>query len=190
MGVTLRSIIIAAMLTVVAALLYHFSSLTGRLSNEEISNRYPTFVSKNFKAELYDTEGNITHSMFTDEVKYHENKKLIEVTGIDGIFYEKRDDAKSNEGWNLKAKEGVIVYNDYADLKGGVSITPLTPSASEVQEVATAAVHFDINSKIISSPEEISIRGTRFTNTGSDYVIDLNKKTIVIKDNPHAVYNP
>ena len=190
MGVTLRSIIIAAMLTVLAALLYHFSGLKGRLSNEEISNLYPTFVSKGLKAELYDQDGHITHSMTTDELKYHENKKLLEVTGIDGVFYDKNDDGSAKNGWRIKAKEGVMGHDNYADLRGNVTVSPLDVDTSEIKQVSTKSVHFDIKNKIISSKQQLSIEGTKFTNTGSNYVIDLNKKTIVIKDKPHVVYNP
>lgn len=190
MGVTLRSIIIAAMLTVLAALLYHFSNLKGRLSNEEISNLYPSFIAKGLKAELYDQAGHITHSMTTDELIYHENKKLLKVTGIDGVFYDKNTDGTANQGWNLKAQEGVMVYDNYADLRGNVTVSPLDKNTSEIKQVSTNSVHFDIKNKILSSKQQLSIEGTKFTNTGSNYEIDLNKKTIVIKDKPHVVYNP
>lgn len=188
MSVTLRSFIIAAVLIIIAGLMYHFSSMTGQLSDEEIMIRYPTFEAKNFNAEIYDKQGRLTHSLTADDVSYFQHKDYIQVNNITGMFYNQWQ-GKPVEGWQVTADSGYMVFNLYAKLQGDIKVTPHDKEAW-VKEIATPSVFFNIVKNTISSEDEITIKGDKFINKGSDYIVDLNNKTFVIKENPHAAYYP
>lgn len=188
MSVTLRSIIIAALLTIVAGLMYQFSGLSGQLSSDEIEIRYPTFEAENFTAELYNEQGEITHSIFSKEVAFYKKKDLITTSGLVGFFYNQKGDNNS-QGWQISADKGVLIFNKEARLQGNIKVSPNYATA-EIKEITTPDLFFNMETNKISSPSKITIKGANFINEGSNYVVDLNNKTFVIKDNPHATYFP
>lgn len=188
MSVTLRSIIIAALLSIVAGLMYRYSALTGQLSNAEIQVRYPTFEARNFTAEVYTDKGTITHSIFAHSVSFYKNRDLVRTTGLIGFFYNNEKNNVS-QGWQLRSDQGEVIFNKEASLNGNIRITPNFPTAT-IKEITTPYVYFDMEKNVISSTSKITIKGQNFVNEGSDYSVDLNRKTFVIKDRPHAVYYP
>ena len=188
MSVTLRSIIIAALLTICAGLMYRFSGLTGQISSDDIKVRYPTFEAQNFTAKLYNQDGAITHSIFAKEVAFYKTKDLVLTRGLAGFFYDHNQKALSY-GWQISADSGEITFNKEANLKGNIKVSPNYATA-EIKEITTPEVYFNMQTNEISSYAKITIKGAQFVNEGSNYAVDLNKKTFVIKDKPHAVYYP
>lgn len=190
MSVTVRSIIIAALLSIAAALLYRYSANTGKLSADEINERFPTFVATNFTAELYDQQGLMSYSIFARDVNFYQSRDLIQATYLAGFYYDHEDmQHQPGRGWQIIADRGEIVFDTYAQLMGNVHVQP-NFAASPIEEIITPYVYFDLPSNRISSPDAITVRGHDFINQGSNYEIDLNQKTFVIKDQPHAVYYP
>ncbi len=189
MSVTVRSMIIAAILIIAAGLLYRFSGVTGRLSDDEISSRFPTFEATQFTGEMYDETGQITHSMFSREVTYYKSRDLVDVTGVVGLFYDHEDVDQPFRGWQMSADKGELIINKHATLQGNIKVVP-NFLGSMIKEITTPYVYYDIENNLVSSPQEIVLKGDNFINQGSNYVIDIKAKTFVIKDNPHAVYYP
>lgn len=188
MGVTLRSIIIAALLTICAGLMYRISGLTGQISTDDIKVRYPTFEAQNFTAKLYNQEGAITHSIFAQEVAFYQNKDLVLTRGLSGFFYDHKQQ-EATQGWQITADSGEIIFNQVANLKGNIKVKPNYATAA-IKEITTPEVYFNMQTNEISSRAKITIKGAQFVNEGSNYSVDLTKKTFVIKDKPHAVYYP
>ncbi len=191
MGVTLRSMIIASVLIIGAALLYSLSGTTGRLSDDEISSRFPTFTATNFRGELYNDQGQISYSLFAKDLSFYKVRNEINATGLVGFWYEheRGDVSEPFRGWQIMADKGTMILDKSADLIGNIRMVPNYVSA-EIKEITTPQVHYDLTSNIISSPAEITLYGENFMNQGSNYEVDLNQKTFVIKDKPHAVYYP
>ena len=191
MGVTLRSMIIASLLIIGAALLYSLSGTTGRLSEDEISSRFPTFTATNFRGELYNDQGQISYSLFAKDLSFYKVRNEINATGLVGFWYEheRGDVSEPFRGWQIMADQGTMILDKSADLVGNIRMVPNYVSA-EIKEITTPQVHYDLTTNIISSPAEITLYGENFMNQGSNYEVDLNQKTFVIKDKPHAVYYP
>lgn len=191
MGVTLRSMIIASVLIIGAALLYSLSGTTGRLSDDEISSRFPTFTATNFRGELYNDQGQISYSLFAEDLSFYKVRNEINATVLVGFWYEheRGDVSEPFRGWQIMADKGTMILDKSADLIGNIRMVPNYVSA-EIKEITTPQVHYDLTSNIISSPAEITLYGENFMNQGSNYEVDLNQKTFVIKDKPHAVYYP
>ena len=181
--------IIAAILIVVAGILYNYSSMTGKISTDELNERYPTFVAENFVAEIYDNQGGLQYGMFSKDITYFQSKDLVQVNHITGMFYENKNHAAPFRGWQISADRGEMVINNYAYLNGHIHVLPNFADAV-VKEITTDNLHLDIPKNILSSPAAIYIRGNQFENTGSNYTIDLNNKIFLIKEQPHAVYYP
>ncbi|HIV55689.1 MAG TPA: LPS export ABC transporter periplasmic protein LptC [Candidatus Anaerobiospirillum stercoravium] len=190
MSVTVRSIIIAALLSIAAALLYRYSANTGKLSADEINERFPSFTATNFTAELYNEKGLLNYSIFARDVSFYESRDLITADYLAGFYYDHEDLVNQpGRGWQIIADQGEVVFDRYAKLTGNVHVQPNFPT-SPIEEIITPYVHFDLTANIISSPETITIRGRNFENQGANYEIDLNQNTFVIKDHPHVVYHP
>ena len=190
MSVTVRSIIIAALLSIAAALLYRYSSSTGKLSADEINERFPSFVATNFTAELYNEQGLLNYSIFAKDVSFFQSRDLIQANYLAGFYYDHEDLVNQpGRGWQIIADQGEIVFDTYAKLTGNVHVQP-NFATSPIEEVVTPYVYFDLPQNIISSPETITVRGRNFVNSGANYEIDLNQDTFVIKDQPHVVYYP
>ena len=105
MGVTLRSMIIASVLIIGAALLYSLSGTTGRLSDDEISSRFPTFTATNFRGELYNDQGQISYSLFAEDLSFYKVRNEINATGLVGFWYEhERGDVRSDWQYSYSAE--------------------------------------------------------------------------------------
>ena len=189
MSVTVRAMIIAVILFLFAALLYSFSSSTGRISEDELSMRFPTFEAEKFRGEIYDQQGQIQYSMFSQEMRYFKPRNLLNAEGLIGFFYDHDDAQTPFRGWQIMADHGDMVLNQHAQLTGNIHVVPNFASA-EIKEISTTNVFYDLQKNTISSPSEITIVGERFINRGSDYIVNLDQKLIEIKDKPHAVYYP
>lgn len=193
MGVTLRSMIIAALLIIGAALLYSLSSIKGRLSEDELSSRFPTFEATNIEGKLYNNQGKLSHSVFSTQLSYYKSKDQLDMQNIFGMVYDtstKKENSNNEEqNWQITADQAKVVIHKSADLYGNVVFVP-TNASSALKKVTTPKLHYDLQTNIINSPSDIKIEGDSFTNQGSNYEVDLNQKTFVIKDQPHATYYP
>lgn len=189
MSVTVRSIIIAAVLMICAALLYRYSNVTGQISSDELSSRFPTFVASKFTGETFNTNGQLDNSLFADKLQYFKSRNEVEATNLIGFYYDNKDPTMPFRGWQISASNGQVIMDKQATLSGNIKIVPNYVSAP-IKEIDTESLYFDIPKRTISSTDKIVIKGDHFVNTGSNYVVDLNKKTFIIKDSPHVVYNP
>lgn len=239
MSVTLRSIIIAGCLMIVAALLYRYSNIQGQISSEELQARFPTFTAKDFSGQVFDTDGIIQYSVNAQEMTYYQDKDLINLVKPIGYYFDHHSVRKSNTAalvnmknmndaealadkkalattqngtnqslinivseksntkldlspfnyWTILADSGQIVHNQLAVLDGQVTVFP-SSQEELIQKITTPYMKFDMKSNTISSEKEITIQGQRFIDYGRNYELDLNAKTFVIKEKPHAVYFP
>lgn len=180
--------IIAAVLMICAAILYRYSNVTGQLSSDELSSRFPTFEATKFTGETYNEQGMLDNSMFASKLVYYKSKNEVSVKDIVGFYYDNKDPAMPFRGWQITAANGDIVMDKYATLHGNIKLVPNYATAP-LKEISTNSLYLDIPKRIISSPDKIVMKGDHFVNSGSNYVVDLNKKTFVIKDSPHVVYN-
>lgn len=193
MGVTLRSMIIAALLIIGAALLNSLSSVKGRLSEDELSSRFPTFEATNIEGRLYNLQGKLSHSVFTKHLSYYKSKDQLDMKDIFGMVYDtsaqEEGSDKEEQNWQVTADQAIVVIHKSADLSGNVVFMP-TNASSALKKVTTPELHYDLQANIIKSPSEIKMEGDAFINQGSNYEVDLNQKTFVLKDQPHATYYP
>lgn len=208
MSVTLRSIIIAVCLMIAAAFLYRISNLQGQMSTEEIQARFPTFEATGFEGRVFDKDGLIKYNIASEQVLYYQERGLIEMQKPVGQYFDHNAPIKEGDTihgqsqapdnahasvpfhhWEIEAEQGYMIHNQEAVLKGNVKIIPSSQEV-KIQQILTPYMFYDLVANTISSKEEIIIKGEQFTDQGRDYLLDLNAKTFVIKDKPHAVYYP
>lgn len=91
--------------------------------------------------------------------------------------------------WTIKAEQGYMIHNEVAVLDGQITVVP-SDESHIIKQIITPHLQFDMVENTISSKSQIVIKGQHFIDQGRDYIIDLNAKTFVIKEKPHAVYYP
>lgn len=91
--------------------------------------------------------------------------------------------------WTIKAEQGYMIHNEIAVLDGQITVVP-SDESNIIKRISTPHLQLDMAANTISSKRQIVIEGQQFIDQGRDYIIDLNAKTFVIKEKPHAVYYP
>lgn len=189
MSVTLRSIFIAIILVIIAIFIYHYSIITGELSNRDIYRRFPSFTATDFSGDYFDKYGRLTYAFSADEVKYFKLEDKISLSKLSLLYNDYKQNSQSFGSWKLNASSGEVVIKSYAKLFGDVELKS-TFAGAPIKQITTPSMFFDFNSNQIYSKDTIVIEGGQFKNQGSNYLVDLNKKTFVIKENSHALYHP
>lgn len=189
---------------IAAALFYRFSSLQGQMSSEEIQARFPTFEATSFTGQVFDKNGLLKYNIESEQVVYYQDRGLIKMQKPIGLYFDHKDTNPSLNlaprggdllasmpfnYWKISADQGHMVHNKEAVLEGNVKIEP-SSRAAKVNKITTPYMFYDLVSNQITSREEIKIEGDQFIDQGRDYILDLNAKTFVIKEKPHAVYYP
>lgn len=189
---------------IIAAFLYRYSSLQGQMSSEEIQARFPTFEAQSFNGRVFDKNGLIKYNIESEQVTYYQDRGLIEMTKPIGLYFDHKDSTPTLNTapmhtdllsslpfnyWKISAEQGYLIHNQEAVLQGSVKIEPSSRSV-KINQITTPYMFYNMVDNTISSTEEIKIQGDQFIDQGRDYTLDLNAKTFVIKDKPHAVYYP
>ena len=175
MSVTSRSLILSFILIVCAFVLYRISSNVDKPSNNDILNEYPTFTAVNFDADSFDEQGLLAYSFKADDVIYYKKQDLLNFSNPLGIYYNHQ-------------KSGVEPCKE-VELDGNVVIVPLFADPP-ITEFTTGYMHFDMIKNVITAPGKVNIKGTNFTNTGSNLVGNITTKECTISGDPHAHYIP
>ena len=169
MSVTSRSLILSFILIVCAFVLYRISSNADKPSNNDILNEYPTFTAVNFDADSFDEQGLLAYSFKADDVIYYKKQDLLNFSNPLGIYYNHQKSGV--EPWQITANVGSMVLNKEVELDGNVVIV-------------------DMIKNVITAPGKVNIKGTNFTNTGSNLVGNITTKECTISGDPHAHYIP
>lgn len=187
MSVTSRSLILSTILIVCAFVLYRLSTNTVKTSDNDSLDQYPTFTAINFDADSYNEDGLLTYSFKSDNVVYYKKQDLLNFSNPLGIYYDHKN--TGIEPWQITADFGTMILNKNVELDGNVVVVPLFTDAP-ITEFTTGYMHFDIVKNIITAPGKVNIKGTNFTNTGSNLTGNLTTKECTISGDPHAHYIP
>ncbi len=190
MSVTLRSFVLGFVLLAGAAILYHLSAPNRQNASQAILEQYPNFSIHNSSGNIYDADGRLTYSFAAQDVLYYRRQNLVELTEAEAFFFDdKTTDAGETEGWKIRADTGSVYINDYALLKGNITITP-TFAGSEVTAVTTDEVTYNMRDRQIYTDSPVSMYGARFENHGTGFRGDLETKIFSLAGEPHAIYYP
>ena len=189
MGVTLRSMILAGILIIMAAIVYRLSvNLIPEVSDETLL-KYPTFIAKNFHGENYNEEGQLTAVIDSPHVEYFEKQTLITLEKPTGVWHDYHNQQQEPNRWQIKAMKGSYIIDSKASLEGSIVLTPLHQDPT-LKKISTEKVDYNLITKEIFSDRLIVIEGQNFINYGTGFKVDLNTDTITISGEPHARYYP
>lgn len=208
--------IIAVCLMIAAGLFYRYSSIQGQISSEEIQARFPTFEATNFNGQMFDQDGLLKYTVSSEDLVYYQDKGRMEMVKPVGFFFDhaslrdvqEQENQEAQESsnikpsnllskyanspfnyWTISADQGYMIHNTEAVLEGNVNAIPSDPE-EEIQLISTPHMRFDMVANTVSSESEILLQGKQFIDQGKNYTLDLQAKTFVIKEKPHAVYYP
>lgn len=184
---TLRSLFLGIVLVLVACLLYAFSTFEKVDANKDLLKSYPSFESQNFYGKTFNEKGLLTQEINAQNVKYYKDRDLIKVHKGSLNFFEHQE--KDSKAYNVKADNVLFYLEKESYLNGNVILTPLNKDAP-FSKILTDKVKIDLEKNIISSDAQITIIGPKYINIAEGFIGDLNKKTIDLKGNPHATYQP
>lgn len=190
MGVTIRSFILATLLTVVALCVYRISVILTPPVADDTLDRYPTFVSDGFYGENYTEDGRLTAVLNASHVEFFEKTGLITMVDPQGIWHDYSDsDDSTPQSWQLNARRGTYVIDRYATLDGNIVLTPLFEDPF-VSRVTTTHLEYDLLAGEIFSESPVTIEGNNFINQGTGFNANLKTGVVTLKGEPHARYLP
>lgn len=186
MGVTLRSMIVAGLLIIAAALFYRLSAVAPR-SDSALLAKYPTFTAEGFHGEYYTEEGQLEMRLDSQHVEYFKASDLVTMVAPEAVYYNYDQDERLPQLWHLKGNYGSYVKDTFAILKGDIELVPLFDHEF-LKRVTTTYLEWDLISNVMSSDKLITIEGKNFLNYGSNFKADLNTRQFTILGEPHARY--
>lgn len=189
MNVTTRATWIAMALVVISGVVYYASLTSTDLKNKEILKQIPSFSADDFSGEYFNSNGDLGYAIYSDQINYFSSQEKLSLTNIRLLYNDFDPKSKTFGSWELVAKSGEFVPEQYAKLYGHVEAKSKFPDAF-ISKVVTPELYFDLNTKTFSSKESVMIEGPDFVNRGSNYEVDLDNKRFVIKENSHAIYRP
>ncbi len=186
MGVTLRSMIVAGLLIIAAALFYRLSAVAPR-SDSSLLAKYPSFTAEGFHGEYYTSKGQLEIQLDSQHVEYFKQNDLVTLVAPKAVYYNYDEDESTPQLWQLKGNYGSYIKDTFAMLKDDIELVPLFDHKF-LKRVTTSYLEWDLISNVISSDKLITIEGKNFINSGSNFKADLNTRQFTILGDPHARY--
>lgn len=186
---TLKSFIYAVSLFVISVMVCMLAKTEEPEENKDLLSKYPSFEAENFNGKIYNEQGILTHDLTAGKLSYYKEGDTV-LMGNSTLDYYIIKNNRGSEVYRIEAEKVNYKIDRTAELSGNVRLTPSGGRAAGFNEITTPSVNFDVEKNQLTSKENIIIRGASFTIWGNDYVGDLDKKTFIIKENPHARYLP
>lgn len=187
MATSVKSTVIAVTVLAAAVLCYRYSQNFLTQDATDVSQE-KYYTAQNFTARVFDAQGQKIRELSADEVRYGDKSEIasFDKPVIRSYKVNKKGDV---ETWNLSGNTGEARSGDFADLHGDVELHPEFKGAA-LKNAKTDNLHYDFDSNTITSKDPTAINGYGWTNSGTDFKIDLNTDLMTYKGNVNATYFP
>ncbi|WP_371188043.1 LPS export ABC transporter periplasmic protein LptC [Thalassotalea maritima] len=144
----------------------------------------PAFIAEQLSSSQYDSDGNLKHTIYADQMTYFEQSKQANLLTPAYTIYP--DDGSAI--WTLSADKGFLGNDNILILQDRVRLVSDDKNAY-VSEVAGEHLQLDLTSNIITSEQTIYLKGKGFTMHGSGLHVDINTTKLTLKEHVQTVFN-
>lgn len=187
MATSVKSMVIAVAVLAAGVLCYRYTQnqLVQDTGDQSIEKFY---TATGFSARMFDQNGTKVRELFADAAAYGDKSRVA--TFEKPVIRTFRVNKKGQtEVWNLSGDTGEARSGDFADLHRNVELHPEF-QGSALKNATTDNLHYDFHDNTVSSPDKTAINGHGWTNSGTDFKIDLNTDLMTYKGNVNATYFP
>lgn len=166
--------------------LYYIYTPSAQKSSDLLLNiaAEPAYQSQNMTTRVYNPGGDLLYKLTAGEVSYYpgKNDAFFQSPGLN-IY---TPDGKPS--WYIRADLAKLTQDRFLYLTGHVELQNRAPNA-QLQQITMATATINLNTQIITSPDQVRITGSGFYSTGSRLQGNLKEKTADLLENVKTFYS-
>ncbi|WP_108649211.1 LPS export ABC transporter periplasmic protein LptC [Dongshaea marina] len=161
----------------------YFTPAQKQVAEIQVESKLPDSEAKDILTTEYGKNGLINKTFFASEAKYYQSQSRSDFVQPKITMF----DATGKPQWSLKSKQGTLIQDVSAHMQGDVVGKSLQPN-NYLKRLNTDEATLDLKTNIVTGDKPVVIYGQDVTTRGVGFVGNLNKKTLKILDDAHAIY--
>lgn len=177
---------LALFILLLSALFYgiiEWRSATIKQKTVTADRQRPDFVAEKLQSKIYSDAGLLSHTINADRMEHYTD---LEVSYFEAPNYTLYPTNKSMP-WKIRASEATLYKDNLVSLKHKVVIRS-TEKNSLIQEIICKEITLDLTTNIISSEQDVIVKGENLTILGSELIINLNTKEMTLNQHERTTY--
>ncbi|KGJ98964.1 LPS export ABC transporter periplasmic protein LptC [Thalassotalea sp. ND16A] len=147
------------------------------------SEDLPDFIAKSLNTNKYDSEGNLTHTIYAEQMAHYSANNETFFQQPQYTIYPKDGSA----AWNLSANSGNLTKDNILLLRDRVRLIS-QDKHSFISEIHAKAITVNLNDNIITSEQTILLKGQDFTMYGSGLHVDINTTKMTLSEHVQTIF--
>lgn len=152
--------------------------------NQDDIELVPNYEAVNLNSKLYDKQGRLSHQVAADKMEHYEDLGFAVFENPVYTLY--LDDGQP---WQITANEGTLYENNRIQLEKDVRIVNLR-SFEYVREITTEYIEIDLQTKTLSSDQQVIINGVNYAITSVGMFGDLTTQQYELRDHVQTQFSP
>ncbi len=152
--------------------------------SENVDNQIaPDFIAESLNSETFNQKGQLSYIIDATRMEHYAGLAVTHFEFPQYTLYPKGSD----EPWKISANEGTLYNNNRVKLENRVALIA-TDKESLIQEIHGKYLELDLKTNIISSNQDIEIKGKDFLMLGTGLIVDLNTKQVTLTKHEKTIY--
>jgi len=147
------------------------------------SDLIPDFIAESLNSDTFSKDGRLSYIIDADRMEHYAELAVTYFEFPKYTLYPKSSEAP----WKVSANEGTLYDNNRVKLENKVTLVS-TDNESLIQEIHGKYLELDLDTNIISSENNIEIKGVDFTMYGSGLIVDLDTKQFTLTKHDQTIY--
>lgn len=167
---------------VVISFLWWFPALESEKSidSEAMNDLIPEFTAKFLHQELFDSEGNLEQQVFSHKMEHYADLSLTHFKQPEFTIYQ-----DNKPFWRISAQLGNM-QDGLLLLEGSVTMLQISDNAL-VNSITTEYLEINLNTNIVSTDNEITIKGENTIIVGKGLIADLERQTLSLVNHVQTI---
>ncbi|MDN3653516.1 LPS export ABC transporter periplasmic protein LptC [Thalassotalea ponticola] len=181
-----RSHYISIILFVIAIAIYGYLQYQQSLKLDRqplIEINEPAFVAKALTAKKFDKDGQLIHTIYAEQMTHFDQTAETQFVAPAYTIYP----TDGSTSWRLSADSGLIGRDNILMLENQVRLSN-DDQLAYISEVQATSLLLDLNTKIITSEQDIKILGKDFTMYGSGLEINATTTEMTLSDHVQTIF--
>ncbi|QBY04780.1 LPS export ABC transporter periplasmic protein LptC [Thalassotalea sp. HSM 43] len=143
----------------------------------------PAFVANALSSKKFDSDGHLVHTIYAEQMTHFD--QLGETKLLKPAYTLYPDDG--SEPWRLTAESGFLGKDNILILKDRVRLICEDKNAF-ISEVQGEELALDLDTKIITSDQNILLKGKDFTMSGVGLKVDINTTEMTLSEHVQTTF--